>query len=570
MKVPIKWLEDEFVKPQVPIDNYVNDLSYKTIGIKEVTPDHFELDMKGYNRADLLSLRGVAYEISALNESPVLFEEEKEYIWEKDNYPNLKIDIQTPLVPVYALAKIDNLKVTPSKTEDLEKLQAAGFRGVNNLVDITNLVMLEYGQPLHAFSAEKVNNEHIIVRETSTAEKITTLDHKKRILEKGDIVIADQMKVLGIAGVMGGEESEITQSTTSILLEAAIFDPVHLRKTSNRLGLHSEASKRFYHGLTKRRLMQALNSAIKRYLSLGGKLTQISLYDHLDEQENIIELNLSHVRTLIGVHISDEKIENFLTRLRFDVKKTKPEVWEIKVPYFRLDILREEDLIEEIARLFDYRNIIGNGANIINFDQTKINTLKDPNSKEDVDHEFLYNLKQALAEEGLIEIQTYHFFSSDVINHFSWDRNHLVKISNPISKETKYLREDIWPNLLEIAAKNLKFRDRISIFEIGKTYLSQRFLPVERYHVSLLLTDSSSEPMERLFELFKKVAKKMNLNFEFKSETPKNYPLEYFHPVKSMLLTLNDKKSGFIAEIHPRQTDKFHVNKRVAVLELEI
>jgi phenylalanyl-tRNA synthetase beta chain len=265
MKVSINWLK-ELVKINKPLSELIEEINMKTIGTKEVTDKFIELDMKGYNRADLLSMRGVAYEVASLLESEVQFKEptEKDFIWAGKNLPGLDVEIKDEdASPFYALAKIEGLKVSPSPKPYEEKLEDSGFRSVNNIADITNLVMLEYGQPLHAFDADTVSEEKVIVRMARDGEEIKTLDGKLRKLTKSDLLITDPKKAIGIAGVMGGENTEVTDKTQTILLEAAIFTPKGLRKTATRLGLQSEASKRFYHGLTKRRLLQSLNAAVR-------------------------------------------------------------------------------------------------------------------------------------------------------------------------------------------------------------------------------------------------------------------------------------------------------------------
>ncbi len=569
MKVSINWLK-ELVDLSIPMEDLIKLLPLRTVGIKEVTKDFFELDMKGYNRADLLSLRGIALETAAITDSFLKFEDEditkngllKEYKSLKTAGAEIK---DNELTPLYCLAKITGLRVEPSSKEWSRKLESSGFRSVNNVADVTNLIMIEYGQPLHAFDADKVRGR-IIVRVAERNEKIQTIDHKTRVLEENDLVIADEEKAIGIAGVMGGKDSEISSSTTTLFLEAAIFDPKALRKTAVRLGLQSEASKRFYHGLTQRRLFQALKKALTYYEELGGKVTEISIIGEYLEQVKEIKLTQEKINSLVGVEIIPEQVELYLKRLNFDlqregVKLNHPEGvnWKARPPYFRLDIELEEDLIEEVARMYGYEklpstSLPGEKPKII--DQSLFNLI--------------HNIKNALVELGLTEIQTYSFYSTDVLRNLGWmdHLDKLIKVANPISAETEYLRQNIWSNLLEVAAKNLKrgFKD-VAIFEVGKIYWVNKAGEYdEKNSLGILLVNNTNNPTQELYELFRGV-KLLHLGgvSVLKMDGQTN-----FHPKRFAFLEKNNQVIGRIAEVHPRIVNKFGVEQRVAVAEIDL
>lgn len=345
MKVSTDWLK-KLVDLNISVDELVKLLPLRTIGTKEVTEDFIsqsdtrsgamksheaiiELDMKGYNRADLLSMRGVAYEVAAITASKVAFSEPEEanFAWNKADLPKLQATVQeSKLSPLYCLVKIEGLKANFSSPEDVKKLNDSGMRSVNTIADITNLIMLEYGQPLHAFAAEQVEGD-IQVRLAKDGEELRTLDNKLRHLHPNNLVIADNKKALGLAGVMGGLNSEVTNTTDTILLEAAIFDSVNIRKTTTQLGLPSEASKRFQHGLTKKRLLQALDSAIKQYEKIGGKVTGFIMIGDSEDTLPTIKLTSAKTSSLIGVDISDNQIQEYLTKLYFTVNEIKPGEW---------------------------------------------------------------------------------------------------------------------------------------------------------------------------------------------------------------------------------------------------
>lgn len=540
MKVSIDWLK-KLVDLNISVKDLVTILPLRSIGTKEVTEDFIELDMKGYNRADLLSMRGVAYEVVAVTNSKTLFEEPQaaNFAWNRTDTPRLQASILEPkLCPIYCLAKIEGLQVEFSTPEQVRKLEDSGMRSVNNIADITNLIMLEYGQPLHAFAAEHVDG-NIQVRKAKEKEELKTLDNKTRRLTPNNLVIADSKKALGLAGVMGGLNSEVTNKTNTILLEAAIFDPVNIRKTTTSQGLPSEASKRFQHGLTKTRLLQALDAAIKQYENLGGKLTGFIIIGDLKDKSSQITLTQEKINSLVGINIASSQVEEYLQKLNFKIKKSGSN-WEVKPPYWRLDVTLEEDVIEEVARMYGYDKIPSHKLQ-----------GKAPLQKVDPIFALIYKTKQELVKAGLTEVQTYSFFSSKIIKIIGTDS--LVKIANPISSETQYMRNMIWPNLIEAIDQNIRqgFTD-IAIFEIGKVYSQNSKTPTEEYHLAVALMNGTDNPIEELIAMTKSV---------IPATEPESMTREFFHPSRHI---------GAMAEVHPRLLNKLGIQKRIAILEIPL
>lgn len=547
MKISKSWLK-KLVDLNCSFEELVSLLPLKSVSTKEVTEDFIELDMKGYNRADLLSMRGVAYEVSAITGSKKLFEEpeESEFVWNRIQLPNTKVTVSNPeYAPFYTITKIEGLKVAPSPKEWVEKLEASGMRSVDNITDVTNLIMLEYGQPMHAFDARAVKDEEIIVRTAKKGERITTLDGKNRDLESNDLLIADPLNALGIAGVMGGKDSEVNETTRTILLEAAIFDSANIRKTATRLALPSEASKRFQHGLTKKRLLQALNAAIKMYEELGGKVTDVSVVGDFEDKVRKIILNKSKLEDLVGVKFEDKEVEKYLQDLGFTIASQGQafRAWEVKVPYWRLDINIEEDVIEEVARMYGYEKIPAR----------EVSESK-PLQKEDPLFEKISDLRNKLVNIGLTEVQTYSFYSTNVLEALGSDKEKLVKVSNPISAETEYLREFLWPNLVEVAGRNIRkgYKD-IGVFEIGKAFEIVDGSPKENYRLAIALMNGTDNPIAELSEVANSL-KITGTHGLFGNNT-------LFHPKR---ITNNT------AEVHLRVLNKLGIEKRVAVLEIAI
>ncbi len=566
MKISIDWLK-ELVDLNCSIEELIKLLPLKTIGLKEVTAQYIELDMKGYNRADLLSLRGVAYEVSAITNSRVYFGEphSAEFVWNQKNLPQIPVTVKdNKFCTLYCLTKIEKVKVNKSSAEVIRKLEESGMRSVNNIADITNLVMLEYGQPLHAFDAKKVENEEIIVRFAKNGEEIITLDGKKRKLSSSDLLITDPKKAVGIAGVMGGENSEVTNQTETILLEAAIFDPVSIRKTTTSLGLPSEAAKRFQHGLSKKRLLQALDAAIKMYQVLGGRLVAINIVGKHEDQTKKINLTKDKLDALVGISFNKKQVEDYLKGLGFKLASQGSTLrgWEVEVPYSRLDINIEEDVIEEVARMYGYEKIPPSRVLEI-----------EPLQKEDVIFKEIADFKKKLVELGLTEVQTYSFYSTDVLDALGFTQEYkkfLVKIANPISSETEYLRMNLWPNLVEVVGRNIRrgYND-IGIFEVGKSYhqlFDGKGEPQEVYALSIALYNGTDNPIEELLSL----VKEMGLNIKLNSAPVSSVVTNLFHPKRFVHLEKEGKEIGGMGEVHLRVLNKLGIEKRIAVLEIEL
>ncbi len=558
MKVSVSWLR-ELVELNIDLNKLIELLPLRSISTKEVTADFFELDMKGYNRTDLLSMRGVATEIAAITGSKVLFNDPQKayFVWNKHKLPNLHTVVdQAELAPYYALVKIYNLKSQPSTPEVQKKLADMGMRSIDAITDITNLTMLEYGQPMHAFDADQISGT-IGVRKAKSGEKIVTIDNKERVLTTDDLVIVDDQGPVGIAGVMGGKNSEISSKTNTIYLEAAIFDSINIRQSAQRHNLPSEAAKRFQHGLTKTRHNQALNTAIQMYQEIGGVVSGISFVGEYPIHQPVIDLKLTKLNSLIGVEFDLAQVERYLKSLNFDVERTESG-WKVIPPYYRLDINIAEDVIEEVARLYGYE---------------KIQTVAIPESaalqKEDIIFHKVSDLRKKLVDLGLTEVQTYSFYSSHVLAALGFDdsnKKHLIKLQNPISSETEYLRMNLWPNLVEVTGHNIRqnLKD-IAIFEIGRIFQTQPEGDMsEKQVISIALMNGGNNPLEELIT----IAKELDLQLQISK--PEGVSVNLFHPVRFLQITEDSKPIGGLAEVHLKVLNQLGIEQRIAILEIKI
>lgn len=561
MKVSIDWLK-ELVDLPISVEELVELLPLRTIGTKEVTKDFIELDMKGYNRADLLSMRGIAYEVAAITDSKVCFNEpdETDYVWSGQGLGSTPVEVTEELLsPIQCVAKIEGLKVANSTQEWVEKLIDSGMRQVNNIADVTNLVMLEYGHPLHAFDAASVKNDKIIIRRAKKNEEITTLDGKARRLDSDDIVLSDDEKALDVAGVMGGKETEVSDSTNTILLSASLFNPAMVRQTSQKLKLTSEASRRFYHGLTVRRLFQAMDAAIRKYQELGGKLISFTVVGNKEDQDIDIELRENEVDSLIGVEVGSAFIEESLTKLNFTVNQEFNDEglkkWKVMPPYFRHDVEIEADLIEEVARMYGYENIPAK----------ELGGLM-PEIVDQSRFEFERKVREELVMIGFSEVLTYSFVPSKVIEALGLGTERMIRVANPISSETEYMRVEVWPNLVEKAIMNLKYRKALNIFEIGKRYKALNGAVSEIKVASMLVSDGSANPLASLGVVVKELGQKLGVDWELKqSEGSEN-----LHPVRQLEIYQDGKEVGLIGEVNRKVVDGLGGEERMAVAEIEI
>ncbi len=548
MRVSLTWLK-QLVDLKLSPKELSDKLSLMTIGVKEQTDDFLELDLT-YNRGDLLSMRGVAREIAAITDSALVLENPAPA---KSNLPKVSVQVTNEkLSPVYCVAKIEGLKVSASADEWTKRLADTGIRSINNVADITNLIMLEYGQPMHAFDAAKVADETLVVRTAKVGETLLTLDNKTRKLDPTDLLIADTKQPLGLAGVMGGKDSEISDQTTTIFLEAAIFDPINNRNTSKRHGLYSEASKRFQHGLTKTNLQQALSRAIKMYEGLGGKLTALTLTGDLQDLPKQVNFDPAAVNRLIGVEISKQEMETSLKALGFDINGN-----QATVPYWRLDINIEEDLIEEVARMYGYEKIANQALQ-----------GDSPDKLDESLQDLVYSLKNVCKNAGLTEVQTYPFFSSRIIENCKLKIENLIRIANPISSETEYLRQSLWPNLVEVIGKNLRqgFSD-IVIFEIGKAYYVEDSKIKEEYRLAIALCNNTDNPLAELSQIAEKLRSHLS-GVNLKQAKPEGIAAKLSHPTRYFELEKDGKQVGGMSEVHLRLLHQLGVEKRVAIMEV--
>lgn len=421
----------------------------------------YELDIHKHRNNDCYYHIGFAYEIaSILNRKVSLPDEEYKEI-DDSVTKHINLEINTNKCNYYLAKMVTDVKIGQSPDFIKKRLLSVGMRPINNVVDISNYVMLEYGQPLHFFDQEKLGNK-IVVRDANNDEKIVTLDGKERILSSSDIVITDSKKAVAIAGIMGGEDTEVKENTNTILIEAAIFDSVSIRYTASRLDLKSEASIRYGKGLNYEYTEKALNRAchlLEKYA--GAKILKDTVkYDNIPKTEKKVQFTEEDINKLLGITISHEDVKVELNRLDFpfEVNNNK---FIVTIPNRRLDIDPNiNDIAEEIGRLYGYHNLISTLPNV---------NIRKGGYIGDVRYRKI--ISKRLRGLGLNEVKTYTLISPEMADKFGYEEKKKAKLPNPMSIDKSVIRTSLIPSLLNVYEYNKarKVND-IMIYEISKTY----------------------------------------------------------------------------------------------------
>ncbi|MBM7582052.1 phenylalanyl-tRNA synthetase beta chain [Caldicoprobacter guelmensis] len=518
------------------------------------------------NRPDCLSVIGIAREASvALNSSFTLPHiEVKPGIG--DVNAEAKVVVEAPdLCPRYCARVVKDVKIGPSPRWMQRRLISAGVRPINNIVDITNYVMLEMGQPMHAFDLDKVAGRTIVVRTAREGERLVTLDDKERVLSPDMLVIADVEKPIGLAGVMGGANTEITDGTRNILLESALFDRGVIRQTAKALGIRSEASLRFEKGLDIHNARAALDRAVQLIQELGIGTVVEGVIDvcHGSLEKRILEIPWKRVNSLLGLNLSADEMADILARLEFKVE-VKGEYMRIEVPSFRQDIEGVADIAEEVARIYGYNNIP-----MTLMEGTQSRGRKTRRQK------LMDRVKDVLVGTGLYEVVTYSFTSPKVYGLLGITNPQLipktVRILNPLGEDQSIMRTTLIPSLLEVLSRNRnRGMERCQIFEIGPAFLPKS-LPLEDLpEEKPLLTIAEYGLDLDYYDLKGKVEVLLDeLGLLDEAEfVPHAHPT--FHPGRTALLKIKGKGVGLLGEIHPKVAKNFQLEVRVLVAELEL
>lgn len=546
------------VKPLLGLDDTILEL--------ELTP----------NRADCLSMIGVAREVAAVLGTELHLPEIKVEETSETINDTVVVNIADPkLCRRYAARLIRNVKIGPSPLWMQHRLIAAGVRPISNVVDVTNYVMMELGQPLHSFDAVKLSNDkiNILVRTAKTGEKMNSLDGVERELDEKMLVITDGQNPVAIAGVMGGLESEVTGDTTSILLESANFAGPSIRRTSKELGLRSESSIRFEKGVDINICLPAINRAAQLIHEMGGGEVVGGIVDNYPApaEEKVIILRPARVHEILGLEVPRPEIERILQNLRFPYLD-KGQDFEVSVPTGRGDITLEIDLIEEVARLFGYNQI-----------PTTLPTGATVQGGKSGDRHLAGLAREIMLDCGLNEIITMSFINPRAYDSLllpeTGPLRQSVVIQNPLSEDQRVLRTTLLPGILDTLARNAARRNKdVAVFEIGHVFypVADKELPTEELTLAGAMTGSLptgwNAPGERLdFYYAKGVIENLLAAFDIKgAEYTAITDNPSLHPGRAAAVRVKDVVLGYIGEISPRVQENYRLGERVYIFSVNL
>ncbi len=529
------------------------------------------LNLKGYildleitfNRPDCLSMVGIGRETSATLNTKFKYPEItiKNEVEDINDYISDINIIDEDLCSRYYAKVIKDVKIGPSPLWLQRKIMDAGIRPINNIVDATNYVMLEVGQPLHAFDLKKINGNIVKVRRAKDNERIKTLDKIDRELDKNMLIIADETKPIGIAGVMGGFDSEVTKESTTILMESANFNGKSVRETSRKLGLRSEASSRNEKDLPNQIVVDACNRVCQIIEEIGAGTIVEGSIDKGERDQEVLDIYLDPkiCNNLLGTQIEAEKMVNILNSLNIESRISENKI-KSTIPSFRKDLKIEADLIEEVGRIYGFHKIDPQPlkGNILKGSRSEIRKV------EDKSKEFLY-------ASGLLEITTYSFISPKEYDKFNVDEEDelrkYVEIMNPLGEDFRSMRTSLLPNMMKVISKNSNYGIKSGmLFEIGNTFsIAKKELPKETRKISVGMYGddysffSIKGLLENLFE-------KYGINTKFKVEKE----LSSFHPGRTAKIIIEDDIIGVVGEVHPDVRENYEIEERVYTAELNL
>ena len=532
------------LKPVIGADDHVVEF--------EITP----------NRPDCLSVIGLAREAAATFNAPLTLHDPVVKGGADGNLMEL-LDVETPasdLCQRYTARMVRNVKIAPAPKWMRERLRAMGVRPINNIVDITNYVMLEYGQPMHAFDYRYVKGGKIIVRRAEEGEELTTLDGNVRKLTANHLVIADETRAVGLAGIMGGENSEIVSDTVDVVFESACFDGTCIRKGALALGMRTEASAKFEKGLDPLNTLPAVNRACELVEMLGAGEVLDGTIDILNyvPQPRVLKLEPEKINALLGTDIGEAEMVSILKKLDFQVEGD-----QVTVPSWRGDVIGMADLAEEVARFHGYNNI----PTTLMRGQTTLGGFSEEEKLE-------RQLGSVCRSMGFDEIITYSFISPTCYDKIRWAaddaRRESFKILNPLGEDTSIMRTTVLPSMLEILTRNYNYRNQnVRLYEVGRIYLpgGEDGLAVENKILSMGAygEDMDFYTLKGCVEAILKDLRASDVRFVVPSETNPSY-----HPGRVADVYVGERRIGVMGQVHPLVAQNYGVDAQFYCAELEL
>ena len=510
------------------------------------------------NRADALSMRGLTYELGALYNNKVGFND----VEKEENYEatSLQVAIESDSCRNYVGQVVKNVEVKSSPLWLQTRLMNSGIRPINNIVDITNYVLLEFGQPMHAFDKDLVGDK-IVVRDAKEGEVLETLDGEERKLQATDLVITDGTRAIALGGVMGGKNTEVSEETKNIILESAYFNPTSVRRTSATHGLRSDSSARFEKGIDPNMQKAALARAVELILELcPNAVVESSVGVVNKEEEKVVEITTSYINNYLGITLSTDEIVAILEGLSFAVEVTGENL-VVKVPTRRPDISIKQDLVEEVIRIYGYDNL---ASTLPKFSKTTKGGLT-------YSQRMVRDLRAVYASLGFNDTINYSLVSEEEATEYTLEDHHKVRLLMPMTETHSTLRQSLVPGLLNTVQYNVARKQKdLKLLEIGRVFFGSgddNIQPKETLYLSAALTgeeratkwlkESSSLDFFAAKGYLEVVFERLGLD---EKVTYRKSTLEGMHPGRFAEVYLGEKRIGFIGEVHPRVADKLGLN----------
>ena len=510
------------------------------------------------NRADALSMRGLTYELGALYNNKVDFKD----VEKEENYEatSLQVAIESDSCRNYVGQVVKNVEVKDSPLWLQTRLMNSGIRPINNIVDITNYVLLEFGQPMHAFDKDLVG-DNIVVRDAKEGEVLETLDGEERKLQATDLVITDGTCAIALGGVMGGKNTEVSEKTKNIILESAYFNPTSVRRTSAAHGLRSDSSARFEKGIDPNMQKAALARAVELILELcPNAVVESSVGVVNKEEEKVVGITTSYINNYLGITLSTEEIVTILEGLSFSVEVTGENL-VVKVPTRRPDISIKQDLVEEVIRIYGYDNL---ASTLPKFSKTTKGGLT-------YSQRMVRDLRGLYASLGFNDTINYSLVSEEEATGYTLENHHKVRLLMPMTETHSTLRQSLVPGLLNTVQYNVARKQKdLKLLEIGRVFFGSgddNIQPKETLYLSAALTgeeratkwlkESSTLDFFAAKGYLEVVFERLGLE---EKVTYKKSTLEGMHPGRFAEVYLGEKRIGFIGEVHPQVADKLGLN----------
>jgi len=568
------WLQSFFDK-KLPEPKRLAELltlySFEVQEIKRQGRDWvFDIDITPNRASDCFSHLGIARECSAFANAKLKVKNSKLKEDKKIKIEDLvKIEVKSKEdCPRYTGRVIAGVKVGPSPKWMQERLISCGLQPINNIVDATNYVMLELGQPLHAFDLDKLagnKTKKIIIRRAKKGEEIEALDGNKYKLDRDILIIADPEKPLAIAGIKGGKAAEISPQTRNIFIESANFEPVLIRQASRKLKLKTDASFRFEHGLDPNMTEIAIDRVTELIQEIAGGTIAKEKIDFYPKKvfPRKITIDLDKLERVSGVQLSKDEVRKILEKLELKVLKSGPQFLELEIPTWRRDLTIEEDLIEEITRIYGYEKILPKPA------QSEI-ILPEKNFEILCERK----IRETIKELGFVEVYNYSFISDKDSKLYG---DNLVELENPISKEFQYLRPTLLINLIKNAKNNLKYFDQLKIFEIGKVFKLKRKnthskILEKKMFSGLIVGEKKEEGFYLLKGYIDALLESLGIGdyfYDSWQQTPEDTKKLFWHINKSAEIKIGGKEIGFLGEISARVLDYYEIKKPVFAFDID-